>query len=277
MVVDVPQGYADKHILCVLETNPPVQPRWAFQLHFRSYPRARIEPESLDFGTPERGTNPPRRAATVEVYAGPGERLAKPIAFDAGEGVAVEFLHEPTFGEAPTQIQVATYPISVAITDLSMRDGSNVVPFLVHLDQGPPASASAIWHYDSPVQLSPPLVHFGVLKADESTATREVVLRTKHGASFRLLDARSGSECIQIEPVDGGLPTVASSEHRVRLTFQAGRQAGSSLAISGVAQILIDLPEPGSLDIPWSAFLGRSAELREGVSDSLRAEEGRQR
>lgn len=86
--VDLPLGHAGREVSCLVETDHPRFPEWAYKLKYTNYPKAQVVPERLDLGvialgneerSRGRSSELPHTTACPETYAPPDRNSPRPV------------------------------------------------------------------------------------------------------------------------------------------------------------------------------------------------------
>jgi hypothetical protein len=116
--------------------------------------------------------------------------------------------------------------------------------------EGHSATATLVRTVRTQMQITPSIVHFGVVEAAGARVEREIVLSARDGAAFHVLGVESGT----VDVSKMGSPEAGPARtHRLIFALEPSRLEPKRIQ-SGKVVVLTDLPGCAELSINWSVF-----------------------
>lgn len=248
---------------------------WTYRLAFHPYPDALIAPSRIDLGARRLGdvaveSEARRPDASLDLFGELAEHPLPDFTFGFMDGYRVRIGDRTRVDRLPGRVSHARYPIFVDVA-AGEELGHFYRALSISAPGFPPLSTEIAWSVIGPLKANPAVIHFGVLRPDDSSRERSVVINANGGRVFRISGVESSSREVTVSAVD---PAASSSMHRVAATFHA-KESRHVRPVTGHLLIKTDIAG-GSLKIPFSAFMmapsrgGRDQPGTTGPSDTVK-------
>ncbi len=254
--VDVPNTYREWDVGCRLITDDP-RPQyknWDFELSFRAYIPARLDPATIDLGTIEKssskGRRLPMRVGYVELFSMADEPTPQGT-WALPNSLVTKRLNTPTIDRLEDgRIQRARYKVEFQMTEEALQfSGGQSRSISFDLEGNQSAAGTVSWSVIPTLITDPASLHFGLIDAAQHE-DRSVTLRAIDGRTFRVVEAEVSGKHIVLKRNEADS---SRSSHRFSVSFQG--VDGQSRALSGGVIFRTDDPGLGDITVPWSVLI----------------------
>ena len=260
--VDVPNTYREWDVGCRLITDDPrlEYKNWDFELTFRAYIPARLDPATIDLGTIEKsiskGHQLSMRVGYVEVFSMVDEPTPQGT-WALPNSLVAKLLDSPTIDWLEEgRVQRTRSKVEFRMTEAALQfSGGQSRSISFDLEGNQSASGTVSWLVVPTLLNDPPSLHFGLIDAVQHV-DRWVTLRAIDGRTFRVVEAEVSGKHVVLkrDEVDS-----RRSSHRFSVSFQG--VDGQSRALSGGVIFRTDDPGLGDITVPWSVLIREPTRL----------------